>query len=746
MAFTSGLDLQSSAAVAVGLNPNETFTPITDPDELAERVAEGAIGLLPRDLRNGALVLTGQLNRAGEAIANAERFLSEGLDTFSPLLEHLVSPEEIARIENSLGNLGDISVDLTSDEIAEVTTALNAANAMEDAVLAAANGESSLEAEAVLVEALEQLNYQVDCNQSSSSQLASKSETGIAGLNTNGLVSKSETDAAELPASCAIRSSNDRSGALLMFDDIGRLKNGVTTLSRTGATTGSNNASGYPSIDSRVRAPTPEQSEFMIRLYGGNSVWNRHRHEFENIDGQHYLDAAALIESLGFDYLDENETLPKFATLIAIDELDNVDEVKANIHRILGTRLHDSTDYPEVATLNLLIESKFHEGGSNIIDISPYMEAVSIRTTFENNNYLTGIIQGTLNRDDFWWAMASEPTTRGLFITSLLTEPLVRSFTTYRDDDAPPHMRSAAKAALILEAVMVLPYGRIVKAMHGAHLTIQMKQLAKAIERVDIPTPTEAEVFSRYIHLHSIRRGDEIPWIKVIDTTFDSYRAKILNNVNSKIAASNNLFLLTYTAGEIDSIIATGKSLGYGQHTIEDLIFVGSKIEKRIPAAELTLQMNNYVNVVAKRGFPYKFSSAQDFANYSAEVKGLLSKHGIPIDDIRIQGSSLRTPDAKDVDIAVFVSEDKFLDLQQSMINGINSRASDDAAESIIDDLMTQAATGRINAFYFDRIPNEKTFNQQLYDLLRYMSNSESTDLSIIIKGRSFDISPYWGI
>jgi hypothetical protein len=179
--------------------------------------------------------------------------------------------------------------------------------------------------------------------------------------------------------------------------------------------------------------------------------------------------------------------------------------------------------------------------------------------------------------------------------------------------------------------------------------------------------------------------------------------------------------------------------------SIEDLVFTGSRVKKPIASDELVRQMDNYVNVVSKRGFPYKFNSAKDFVNFTTDLKGLLGKNGIPVDDIRIQGSSLRTPDAKDVDIAVFVSEGQFNELSQGMIKGIQRRANPHAANSIIGDLEGQIADGRINSFYFDRT-SKVTFNQQLNQLTKHMSNSDGVDLSLILKGRNFDVSPYLGL
>jgi hypothetical protein len=222
--------------------------------------------------------------------------------------------------------------------------------------------------------------------------------------------------------------------------------------------------------------------------------------------------------------------------------------------------------------------------------------------------------------------------------------------------------------------------------------------------------------------------------------------SKIEENVRNRISSlTSTEFKLTYSSDEIKSIVQSGENLGLDSKSIEDLLFTGSRVKKSISPNELVRQMDNYVNIVSKRGFPYKFNSAKDFVSFTIDLKGLLAKSGLPVDDIRIQGSSLRTPDAKDVDIAVFVSEGQFNELSQGMIEGIQRRANPYAASSIIGSLESQISDGRINSFYFDRA-SKVTFNQQLNELTRYMTNNEGVDLSLILKGRNFDVSPYLGL
>jgi hypothetical protein len=149
---------------------------------------------------------------------------------------------------------------------------------------------------------------------------------------------------------------------------------------------------------------------------------------------------------------------------------------------------------------------------------------------------------------------------------------------------------------------------------------------------------------------------------------------EIASGVNSKISATGGgKFTLKYSAQEIDNIVQQGRRLGLDDATIENLIFVGSRNDKPITPTDLITQMDNYVNVVNKRGYPYKFTSLDQFEAFKGDLKSSLSNTGISTSDVRIQGSSLRNPNANDVDIAVFIDNAEF---NQILINRYAGRAS----------------------------------------------------------------------
>lgn len=135
---------------------------------------------------------------------------------------------------------------------------------------------------------------------------------------------------------------------------------------------------------------------------------------------------------------------------------------------------------------------------------------------------------------------------------------------------------------------------------------------------------------------------------------------EIKDSIKTRITNLGEEFSLTYTEKELDEIIAKGKELGLDDKTIEDFVVTGSRNKKPIAASELMQQMTNYVNTVSKRGFPFLFNSLESFTNFKTELLEKLKSIGLPTDDVRLQGSSLRTESAKDLDIAVLLTDEQF--------------------------------------------------------------------------------------
>lgn len=72
-----------------------------------------------------------------------------------------------------------------------------------------------------------------------------------------------------------------------------------------------------------------------------------------------------------------------------------------------------------------------------------------------------------------------------------------------------------------------------------------------------------------------------------------------------------------------------------------------------------------------ERVYPYKFSDIGQFNSFKNELKTGLNDINVTTSDVRIQGSSLRTPNANDVDLAAIISE---TDFDNFLVNRFNSK------------------------------------------------------------------------
>ncbi|MFG1794421.1 alpha/beta hydrolase [Nocardia sp. NPDC049149] len=112
-----------------------------------------------------------------------------------------------------------------------------------------------------------------------------------------------------------------------------------------------------------------------------------------------------------------------------------------------------------------------------------------------------------------------------------------------------------------------------------------------------------------------------------------------------------------YTPEEFVQLIDKARALGIDDRTTEDLIKIGSRTKKALTAAVLAEQMQNWAEVVSVRGYPYKFTDQAGFQKFSNQLVSELTKANIPTDAVYVQGSALRTPEAQDVDLAVFIDQ-----------------------------------------------------------------------------------------
>jgi hypothetical protein len=195
---------------------------------------------------------------------------------------------------------------------------------------------------------------------------------------------------------------------------------------------------------------------------------------------------------------------------------------------------------------------------------------------------------------------------------------------------------------------------------------------------------------------------------------------------------------LEYTDTELSSITQKGKALGLDNKTIEDMIFVGSRESKRINSDELMAQMGNWSKTIKQRGFPYRFESLDDFKKFNQDLTNGLNKAGISADDVAIQGSSLRTPKANDVDISVFVDEAKF---DKLLVDRFDNRITISATKTKVK--LTGKSHEELVQIAEDISKNPKKYNAQARTFKNAIKNgivSSKSDISKPLKKVSKDM------
>ena len=140
---------------------------------------------------------------------------------------------------------------------------------------------------------------------------------------------------------------------------------------------------------------------------------------------------------------------------------------------------------------------------------------------------------------------------------------------------------------------------------------------------------------------------------------------QIIPLVKQRIIDANDDFALLYDDPQLRDLVTFAAGLGLDAKECEEVILIGCRKAKPRSAEQLKNPVHNLKGVIAERGYPFKFQDIGEFQTFRRRLKEevgnlTLFKTKIPHDDIRVQGSSLRTLLAEDVDIAVMVSEDIF--------------------------------------------------------------------------------------
>ncbi|MFZ6770199.1 LysM peptidoglycan-binding domain-containing protein [Undibacterium sp. Di26W] len=127
---------------------------------------------------------------------------------------------------------------------------------------------------------------------------------------------------------------------------------------------------------------------------------------------------------------------------------------------------------------------------------------------------------------------------------------------------------------------------------------------------------------------------------------------------------------------------------------------------------KLKTSLANYETVV-NRGYPFGFESLEKFNAYKQTLNEAVSKFSVPINDIRVQGSSVHKVNPGDIDIMIAVDSETF-DLLASGFIDISSN------NNVTKELIKEASKGKIPGHRFITDGTEKLRSpaQAVYDLV----------------------------
>lgn len=120
-----------------------------------------------------------------------------------------------------------------------------------------------------------------------------------------------------------------------------------------------------------------------------------------------------------------------------------------------------------------------------------------------------------------------------------------------------------------------------------------------------------------------------------------------------KLAKEKQLIPLKHIL-EMEDVL---KERGRGEN-LQNFLKVGGI--KGLKKEELLQHEKTYSEEVLVRRYPYPFPNQDSFNHFAKGLAGVVKNAGINAMDIRIQGSSLRKPNPKDIDIGIMVTNEEY--------------------------------------------------------------------------------------
>jgi hypothetical protein len=205
-----------------------------------------------------------------------------------------------------------------------------------------------------------------------------------------------------------------------------------------------------------------------------------------------------------------------------------------------------------------------------------------------------------------------------------------------------------------------------------------------------------------------------------------------------------------YSAEEVEQVAVQGRLLGMDDRQITDFLEMGSiqkpwKAKKALRPEEIRAQMETWTKVVKPRGYPLLFESAESFERFEGQLKELIKRYQLPDGRVVVQGSSLRTPAARDVDVAVFVSDDAFSAYAARCRQGVLARVRlPETAQKMLTELQGYVDEGFIPMFYIDRVVDPKLgFDREVAQILAEPFGIPKVDVSVMKSSSSYALYPF---
>lgn len=213
--------------------------------------------------------------------------------------------------------------------------------------------------------------------------------------------------------------------------------------------------------------------------------------------------------------------------------------------------------------------------------------------------------------------------------------------------------------------------------------------------------------------------------------------------------------LSKYSDQELRDIVEHGRGIGLTPEESADFATAGAIPKpvsakyplgrERLSPEDLKQQMDNWVGEVRPRGYPYLFESKEQFQSFGAKLTDLGEAYGLPKGRTLVQGSSLRNPEAKDVDIAVIAPDREFDEYAARAKQGIIDRAAEHNRQGLLDDLDDHLDKGFVPNFMFDRPEGMGSFGRQLFSLKKQFGLGD-VDFSIMKESSAMALYPHLDI